>query len=69
MEKAEHMTEGGSAMIAIIAIGYGGQEEIARAIRSLAMTDVDMTSVTQKDILVHLETARFPPPDLIIRTG
>jgi undecaprenyl diphosphate synthase len=28
-----------------------------------------MTRVTRDDILASLETAEFPPPDMIIRTG
>lgn len=39
MKKAELMTENNSAMTAIIAIGYGGQEEIARAVTAL-MADI-----------------------------
>lgn len=39
MRKAELMTENNSAMTAIIAIGYGGQEEIARAMTAL-ITDL-----------------------------
>jgi undecaprenyl diphosphate synthase len=56
-------------MTVIFAIGYGGQEEIARAVCDLARTGADMTQVTRTDILSHLETNQFPPPDLIVRTG
>ncbi len=56
MLKAEKMTEKNTAMTALIAIGYGGQEEIARAVRSLAKTGKDMTEITQIDIQSHLET-------------
>ncbi len=66
---AEKSTEKNTLMTAIFAIGYGGQEEIARAICDLARTGVDMTQVTPSDILTHLETSKFPPPDLIVRTG
>jgi undecaprenyl diphosphate synthase len=56
-------------MTVILAIGYGGQEEIARAVCALAKTGKDMTQVTREDIVSSLETARFPPPDMIVRTG
>jgi undecaprenyl diphosphate synthase len=36
MQKAEEMTKDNIKMTAIIAIGYGGQEEVVRAVRSLA---------------------------------
>ena len=35
MQKAETMTEKNISMTAIIAIGYGGQEEIARAVNKV----------------------------------
>ncbi len=69
IEKAEKITKNNNEMTAIIAIGYGWQEEIVRAIRSLAQTGQDMTGVTTEDISSHIETSAFPPPDLIIRTG
>lgn len=69
MLKAEKMTEANTGMTAIIAIGYGWQEEIARAMISLSHTWQDMTSITIEDISIHIETSAFPPPDLIIRTG
>ncbi len=69
MIKAEKLTENNTDMTAIIAIGYGWQEEIARAVRSLSHTWQDMTQITVEDIRTHIETSPFPPPDLIIRTG
>ena len=69
MLKAERMTENNTDMTAIIAIWYGWQEEIARAVRSLAHTRQDMLHITIEDIWAHIETSLFPPPDLIIRTG
>jgi undecaprenyl diphosphate synthase len=56
-------------MTVILAIGYGGQEEIARAVCDLARTGKDMTQVIREDILSVLETSVFPPPDMIVRTG
>lgn len=56
-------------MTVILAVGYGGQEEIARAVRELAITGRDLTKIEASDIYSVLETGVFPPPDLIIRTG
>jgi undecaprenyl pyrophosphate synthase len=56
-------------MKCVFAIGYGGQDEIARAVCDLAKTGTDMTQVTRKDILAHIETSQFAPPDMIVRTG
>ena len=68
MIEAEILTSENTEMIVILAIGYGWQEEIARAVRSLALTWVDMTWVSIRDIASHIETTAYPPPDLIIRT-
>lgn len=66
---AENMTKENTGMQVIVAIGYGGQEEIARAVQSLARSGADMTKVTREDIFAHLETGKFPQVDLIVRTG
>lgn len=66
---AEKATENNTRMQAVFAVGYGGQEEIARAVSMLAKTGKDMTNVTREDILSCLETGKFPPVDLIVRTG
>lgn len=69
LHEAEKMTEKNTGMRVIVAIGYGGQEEIARAVCELAKSGADMTKITRDDIFAHLETAQFPPVDLIVRTG
>jgi undecaprenyl diphosphate synthase len=69
MEKAESMTAENTTMTAIIAIGYGWQEEIARAVTTLIREDPEQKTITSTDILTYLETSQFPPIDLIIRTG
>ncbi len=69
IEKAEKITKNNNEMTVIIAVGYGWQEEIARAVRALAQTRKDMTGVTLEDISSYVETSAFPPPDLIIRSG
>jgi undecaprenyl diphosphate synthase len=69
IRKAEKITEKNTEMTVIIAVGYGWQEEIMRAVHSLAHTGKDMTQVTLLDMLAHIETSAFPPPDIIVRTG
>ncbi len=56
IERAERMTAELTSMTAILAIGYGGQEEIARAVQELAITKEDLTEVSASDILSVLET-------------
>ncbi len=48
----------------ILAIDYGGQDEIIRAIKK-----TDKKQVTIENFYKNLDTANIPNPDLIIRTG
>ena len=69
IERAEIATENNTKMHAVFAIGYGGQEEIARAVCDLAKEGRDMQNITREDIFSCLETGKFPPVELIVRTG
>ncbi len=73
IEDAEERTRGNSRLNLIIALSYGGRDEIVRAVRLIAAdvaarrTDpraIDEHAVTQK-----LLTADVPDPDLVIRTS
>ena len=61
-------------MTFVIAINYGGRDEIARAVRRMMHSyaeqpfDIDGT-VTEKFVSDHLDTAGIPDPDLLIRTS
>ena len=61
-------------MTFVIAINYGGRDEIARAVRRMMHSytehpfDIDET-VTEKFVADHLDTAGIPDPDLLIRTS
>jgi len=48
----------------IIAINYGGRDEIIRAVNKIKSRPITETDITQ-----NLDTASFPDPDLLIRTG
>lgn len=69
IEMAESETTKNTGMVVIIAIGYGGQEEIARGIQKLAREGFDLTKVKREDILSAIDTGKFPSVDLIVRTG
>jgi len=72
-ERSRHHTGG----VFHVAVGYGGREEIADAVKRLlaeyADKGVDLveasTLVTPDEIARHLYTAGAPDPDLIIRTS
>lgn len=66
---AEGATEKNTGMKCIFAIGYWWQEEIIRAVHALALTGKDMATVTLEELNLTLDTGKFPPPDMIVRTG
>lgn len=69
IHKAEKLTENETGTTVIIALGYGGQEEIIRAIHQAATSGADMWIITHEEFKKHIETTVYPPPDLIVRTG
>ena len=56
-------------MQVILAINYGGRDEIVRAARKLAATQKNMEEITEKDISSCLDNPDVPDPDLIIRSA
>ena len=70
---AERATEGYQEYRYNVALGYGGRDEIVRAIRALAREVKDGTlapeAIDSADVARHLYTADLPDPDLILRTS
>lgn len=64
---AEKSTENNNGLIIQIAINYGGQNEIVRAVNSLIKKNVSI--ITEEDIKMNLDTYGSDDPDLLIRTG
>lgn len=56
-------------MTLILAIGYGGQEEIIRGVRKAIEAGIRPEDITETSFLQFIDTGAFPPPDLIVRTG
>jgi short-chain Z-isoprenyl diphosphate synthase len=77
LKEAEEATAGIDGILVNVAIGYGGRQEIADAVRALlgGMIETQTTlaeavdAVTPEAIAGHLYTAGRPDPDLIIRTS
>jgi len=57
----------------IVALSYSSRDEILRATtqiaREVAEGRLSADSLTEETISAHLDTAAFPDPDLLIRTG
>lgn len=66
MRRAETLTAGNAKITLVIAVGYGGQQDIVLAARELALQG---KPITVESLDAHLSTAGLPLPDLLIRTG
>ncbi|MCF0229029.1 MAG: di-trans,poly-cis-decaprenylcistransferase, partial [Parasporobacterium sp.] len=57
----------------IIAINYGGRDELTRGIRNLALSVEEgrtkASDISEDVISGYLDTSDFPDPDLLIRTS
>lgn len=67
--EAIEKTKNGTKMTCIFAIAYSGQDEIVRGIKRTIAEGVDPETLDEKTFITYLDTGRYPPPDLIVRTG
>lgn len=66
MRHAETLTRHNTGVRFVVAVGYGGQQEIVSAARRVITAG---QSLTLENVASHLDTADLPHPDLMIRTG
>jgi len=73
IEDAEARTESNVALTLVLALSYGGRQEIVEAMRSVARSvaagDLSPDIVDETVVGAHLFTSGIPDPDLIIRTS
>jgi undecaprenyl diphosphate synthase len=66
-------TRNNTGMTVILAVSYGGREDIAQAVRAIARRvkrgELLPEQVTEDTIAEHLATHGVPDPDLLIRTS
>ena len=71
--RAEAATAQGTQMTLIMAISYGGREEITRACQKICEKvkegSLEPEQLDEGLFSAHLDTAGIPDPDLLIRTG
>lgn len=77
LKEAEQATHANTGILVNVAVGYGGRQEIADAVRSLLLEHADRGTsfeelaeiVDVEHISEHLYTRGQPDPDLVIRTS
>ena len=73
MEKGLKITEHNSGLNLILALSYGGRQEILKMVQSIARKavngEIKPDKLSESDIVNELDTANIPDPDLLIRTG
>jgi len=61
-------TENNTSITCILAINYGGQNEICRAVNR-CLADSPQKILTEDDIRSHLDLPHVPPVDMIVRSA
>lgn len=69
IEKAETLTASNTRITVVIALSYGGRDDLVAAARRLVEDGVPAEDVDATSFSDRLSTAGMPPPDLLIRTG
>ena len=73
MEEGLKITENNSGLNLILALSYGGRQEILKMVQSIAIKavngEIEPDKISEVDIINELDTAKIPDPDLLIRTG
>lgn len=69
IKNAKNDTKNFTGTTVLLAINYGGKDEIIRGIKKLAAQKKDFSSITEQDLSLALDTKNIPDVDLLIRTG
>jgi undecaprenyl diphosphate synthase len=73
IDRAIDATAGNTGLTLLIALNYGGRQELVRAVRAVAARieqgKLRGAAIEEADIAAGLDTAGAPDPDLLIRTS
>jgi len=67
LDETKKATAHCTRIILVLAINYGGRDEIRRAVAKIIEQKISPEQVTEELIAKHLDTAPFGDPDLVIR--
>ena len=71
IEEVTAKTASGKSLALVLAMNYGGRDELVRAFRKLAAKyhSENIAEISEEVVSQALDTYRLPDPDLLIRTG
>lgn len=69
IEAAEKLTQNNTGGTLLACFNYGGQEEIASAVKKIVNSNISAEQISPELIKSNLYTHDCPPPDLIVRTS
>ena len=70
LERVEELTKNNSRLTIVLALNYGGRDEIVDAVKKIAHEkDFDIDSLNEEKFSEYLYTIYVPDPDLLIRTS
>ncbi len=69
IENAIELTKNNTRIDVILALSYGGRDEILTAVRKIVAAGIPAEEITQQTLSDHMFTVSIPDPDLIIRTS
>jgi len=70
LERVEELTKDFNRLTIILALNYGGRDEIVDAVKRIARDkDCDVESMDEEKFARYLYTNNIPDPDLLVRTS
>ena len=70
LERVEELTKDFNRLTIILALNYGGRDEIVDAVKRIARDkDCDVESLDEEKFARYLYTNNIPDPDLLVRTS